>query len=443
MLDRHRRLLHARNRGDVAMNRSLGLLAAAVLAVPVCGLSEILDDWIGQAVERNPRIAAAHAGWQSALQRVRQERSLADPMIGADLMRSGTTRFDDYNMTEWMISQPLPWFGKRGARAAAAALDAQAAGLEYVNAVRELRTGVASAFWDLWAAQNTLKTAEENLQYVEQFEQAARARYESQPSGQMEVLRAQIERTRMSNDVQTLRAQTDTAASAVNALLDAPSSTPRNALDLAEPSLELELQPDRLLSAARERDPALLALGRVVEARKKALRAARFEYAPELEFRINARQMRDSGNIEEYDTGVQMNIPWLWRGKYAGMIRAAESELRMAESERRDAENELAVRIRQLCSDADAAGRIARSFENDVLAKSRQLVEATRGAYQGGQATFFELNDALRALIENQREYFRAKADLGRSVAELQKLVAPFSDDERATGLIEETEARP
>src|ERR1043166_7672812 len=78
--------------------------------------AETLDALVKEALDHNPEVAAAGKAWEAAKARIPQARALDDPMVGVDVERTDTTRFDTFTDNEWMISQSVPWFGKRDAK---------------------------------------------------------------------------------------------------------------------------------------------------------------------------------------------------------------------------------------------------------------------------------------------------------------------------------------
>lgn len=389
-----------------------------------------LDEWLSQAMESNPEIAAARQRWEAARQRIPQAAALMDPMAGAMLMRDDTTRLSDYGMAEWMVSQPFPGFGKRRAAEQAASREAAAAGYEYLEVLRSVRARVISSYWALWAAREKERLTGEAAGIAHQFEQAALACCEAGAGTQSDVLRAQIERTMLEDERITRTQQIGVALAAVNALLNAPPDTPRDTSDPG-PSPEALPGPGELLALAASNNAMLVARARMIEARRAAVTAARREYAPDVEVFVKARQRRGSGGIEEYDTGIALNLPWIWRGKTKGMIGEARADLASAEAEYSDAANKLSVEILDLHAEADAAARRVRLFDTELLEKAKLLVQTSLAEYQNGRSDFFALLDAQREAIRVETEYIEARAEHGRAAAMLNRMTTSLADHEK------------
>lgn len=405
-------------------------LCLIFLSLPQAFAAAEQDAWIAQALEYNPELIAARQRWEAARQKIPQADAIMDPMIGGMLMRDGTTSLSDYGMVEWMVSQQLPGFGKRRAGKQAASREAAAVGYEYLETLRSVRARVISSYWNLWAAREKERLIRDSAVIAEQFEQAALACCEAGTGTQSDVLRAQIERAMLEDELITRAQQVRVAQAAVNALLNAPPDTPRDASDPGQ-SPETLPDPDALLARAKSNNAMLVARARMIEARRAAVSAARREYAPDVELFVKARQPRGSGGIEEYDTGIALSFPWLWRGKTKGMIGEARAELASAEAEYNDAVNRLSVEILDLHTEADMAARRVRLFDVEILKMTKQLVETSLAEYQNGQSDFFALLDAQREAIRTETEYIMARADYGRAMAMLNQMTAPLADYEK------------
>lgn len=426
-----RQLLQARARPP----GSPYLLAGLVLSLSVARAGT-LDEWVVAALAKNPELAAAKQKWEAAKQKIPQVRALDDPMIGVDIERD-STRFNSYMDAEWMISQKLPWFGKRAAKASVAQLEAEATGFQYLELARALRGRVVAAHWQLWLAQQTVALTSENRQLLEEFAAAARARYEAGQTTQADLLRAEMELARVSNEVTTAARELQVAQAALNQLLAAAPTTPRE-VSVAPSLPALSASLEQLQSQARKYCCILMSSLRAAQAREAAVRVARLENAPDFELRVEARQRNGRSGIQEYDTGVAINFPWLWRGKYRALQQEARAEWAMAQADFENEVNATMLEIQELYTRVESAHRLVRLYETKLLPQARQLIETTRAHYEAGTARFPELVEAQKLWRDARLEHERARAEAGQAHARLETIAAPWGAFELATGLIPE-----
>jgi len=416
----------------------LALPAALCLAGALAASAGMpLDDLVAEALDNNPELAAARKTWEAAGQRVGQARSWEDPMIGADVER-GNTDLGDYNDVEYMASQKLPWFGQRGSRSRAATFDAESLGFRYLEKMRATRADAIAAAWDLWLADRRIEVSKIIASLMADFEAISRARYESGSGMQSDVLRASIESARMSNEAANMERERSVALAMLNTVMGVPSTTPREAPQLDTPPpdpLTLEQHLDR----ASQLCCILQAVDRKVKARMELVKASKLERRPMLEVRVEGRQFKDGGGgIDEVDTGLFLNFPWLWKGKYDAMTAEAGAELAMAQ---RDQENEVNMTRRDVHEShtmAENAERTFKLYDDSVVPQSRQLVDATRAAYQAGSVGLLELIDAQKVLQDALLTKYETEAAWAKARARLDQITGPYGKPEIATGLVSE-----
>jgi len=410
------------------------LLTAVPAAAGVEGPGEGLEAWIAEALERNPEISAARMAREEALERLPLARSLADPMIAVELMRMDSLRLDEVDERVVMVSQRLPWFGKRGARGDQAQRMADAAGLRVLELQRRIRSEVVAAHAQLWAARRAAEIQRDTVVLLQQFEAIARARYEAGDGLQADVLRAQVRLDTLQAELLTREQEAEVARARVNRLLGAPTGTPRPTGDapaVAAPTAALEA----LVEQARGSRFTLHARVQEIAAREAAVREARLQRAPDIELRVGARQMSGRSDVG-LDTGIALNLPWIWREGTTAGIREAEAALAGARERLRDEQDRLDLEISELYQSVDAGWRTLQLFEGTVLPRTRELVASTRSAYEAGRVTLLELVEAQKSWEDANLAYERARARYVADDARLVSLTAPWTMQERQAGLI-------
>jgi outer membrane protein TolC len=318
--------------------------------------------------------------------------------------------------------------------------EAAAAGFRYVNEIRDVRARTIGAAWGLWYAEQALRANQEVLDLMRDFERSTRAQYESGMGSQRDVLRAGIEVARLETERAALTNDLLLARTRVNRELGAASDTDRSAAGVVEPSPEMPPL-DWHLNRVQGQDALLRADDRMVRARTADLAVARKENRPKFEVRVEARQFEDGNGIDEVDTGLFASLPWIWRDKHQGRMARATEELaaarRMLDDRRLMARLEANERYR----DADNARRQVLLYNRQVVPDQRRLVGATRADYEAGKTAFFELADAERALEEALLARAGAVSEFASARARLDALSGPYGEEERATGLVLETDA--
>jgi outer membrane protein, heavy metal efflux system len=391
-----------------------------------------LDALLRHALRHSPTLEADYQRWRAAVQRVPQARALPEPQLSLGLLIDEVDRSADYMGERYALSQAFPWFGKLALRGDIALAEAEAEARRFEATRLALVERVTTAWFEYAWLQQAVETAHENRELLLRLESVARARYRVGETSQADVNRAQVELGRMDEQLRSLQDRLGPAAAGLNAVLgrrgDAPLPGP-----LAPSRQPLALLPERAdadwLALARAHNPWLAAGRHEAEREAHGIELARREYYPDfmigVEYERNgsARMARMDGGGSDMVTGmVSFSIP----------IRRARYDAGLAEARARHVSATRALAGRELTLEAELAAalfdyrdshRKLELYGATLLPKARQLLATTESAYRTGEASFAELIDAQRALLEFSLAYERAAADRATAIARINALV--------------------
>ena len=119
---------------------------------------------------------------------------------------------------------------------------------------------------------------------------------------------------------------------------------------------------------------------------------------------------------------LSMNVP-IWRDKYAAGEREARARRLAAAGDRSQRENDLSASVKRALYEYRDAQRKISLYRDTLIPKARESIESTETAFRAGKATFLELVDAERSLLDFALSYERALANQGQWLAALDRLV--------------------
>jgi len=393
-----------------------------------------LQDWLYSIDDYNPTVKAAWSRWQAAKAMTPQAGGgYPDPVIGVDVERNNTS-LNDYMDLEYMLEQEIPWPGRLGVDREVARLEAEAVGFEYLEIRRKSKAKIISATWSLWKVRKSLDSLRENLELTEQLESITRAGLEAGMSSQTDFLRVQVEKVKVENEIRSMEQEEQSMLAMLNGLLNQPPKTERSTEDMPE----LPVLPDsvaKLQEDARLYCCILMASVWREFAKDRARESARLESRPNFSVRVEARQFDESGSIDEVDTGIFMNIPWLWGGKYKGRRAEAEADRMMAKAMLDDEVAMTLAEIQKIYSEAESRQRTMNLYKHTILPRTRDLAETSRESYQSGKMSAMEMLDAQRMVQDALMTWYEETAAYASAHAELASIVQPWTPDEFETGL--------
>jgi outer membrane protein, heavy metal efflux system len=373
---------------------------------------------------RSPRLEAARQMSIAADARIKPVSTLADPQIQFGLMNRnlpGLGLQDPLGMNQVQLVQMVPIAGQlglagRGATAQAGAARARAADLGW-----ELRARAAMAFYELYQVDRTIEVSLATQTLLRDIATTARTMYSVGQGRQADVLRAQVEIDRMSEEVARMRAIRDAAAARLNALLDRPSSTPVPTPTLPHFPDELDDSLERQALAGR---PMLTAGALEVEAAAAAQQRARREIWPDLQLGAQYGQRPMAGGTERMvSLMVGFSVP-VWAGRRQLQMRreteamriVAEAELRTMQAETRGRVGELAAVVRRTRS-------LRQLYLTTILPQAEATVGSALSAYQAGEVDLPMLLDARMTVNRYKQQVFQLAAEEGTALAELEMLL--------------------
>jgi len=376
-------------------------------------------------LKENPSLKAARAKWEAAKQRVPQARAWEDLRGGFDTVAGRFVDVPRNSFTDQkvMLEQTVPVTGKNRLRGEAAEAEAIAAYQDMKRRDLDLIEKARTAFYRLANAHEQLRIVDSNIELLRQFTRTSRSKYEAGTKPQSDVLTAETDASKLEESRYDISRQIHEAESQLNVLMNRPAQSPMpRPANLGFPVFHLNLE--QLQSLALTNRPEVLSAARKIEAATARMEAARREWIPEPNLRVEASRYNDAGQaISEVMAGFSVNIPWANRRKYKAAIEEANQMKISAEYELEAARNETSGMVRDALTRTETYHHHFELFRDRILPLARQNASATRLAYETDRTSFLNLIDAQRTLLEAEGMYWSHLADYLSSLAELESII--------------------
>jgi outer membrane protein TolC len=374
----------------------------------------VLARLIDESAAARPELRQAEAAARAERERVPQVGALPDPVLTLGIQNDGFQEIQIGKMetSYWqvMITQPLPWPGKRGLREDVARLGADEAGAALSRTRFTTEGDVRRSYTDLLAARDRLALLKQLEGIWQSSAGVARARYESGEGAQSDVLRAQLELNRLRQRRWALEAQERSAIQTLNRLrgrsIDEPVETTASLRSAVLPALPTE---DVALSEALARSPELAQAQLSAARASSSVALAKRERYPDLG--IQAGIMPRGALEPMWLAGISIGLP-IWSSRKQNRA-VAESEAREDASKRSAEAVEQVVRLRvaERRTAYCALLETVRIFREGLLVQSRATTESTLAQYRVGKVTFASVLEANAGYITDEESYLAAVAD--------------------------------
>lgn len=377
----------------------------------------VLARLVEEALAEWPELRQAEAAARAERERVPQAGALPDPTLTLGIQNDGFGELQigvmETSFWQVMLSQGLPWPGKRGLRADVARRGAEAAEAAVARARLSVEAGVRRAHVDLLLARDRLALLARLEALWQKSAGIARTRYETGEGAQSDVLRAQLELNRLRQRRWGLEAQERAAVQALNRLrgrpLDEAVATAAGVRDLALP---VPGDPEAAAADALARSPELAA-ARASAARAERQEAlARRERFPDLA--ISAGVMPRGGLEPMWAASLSVGLP-VWSSRKQGRAVAESAARARADALGAEAiERTVRLRVADRRSALAALLDTVRLYREGLLVQSSATADSTLAQYRVGKVTFASVLEANAGYVNDEDGYLAALAEAQR-----------------------------
>jgi outer membrane protein, heavy metal efflux system len=374
------------------------VLASALVATLAAGTTiaedATLSALLAEALAANPDLRVAEPLARAARQRPAQVSARPDPWLSLGYTNEGWSpslgRMEDTNLA-FVAGQSLPWPGKLRLRGEIAAREADEVSQQLERARLSVAASVRRAYFGLLEARAIEGLTREQADVWRQIEGVARVRYSVGQGNQQDVLRTQVELTRVGQVLAEQAAEAAVRVAEINRLLDRPAGTPlETAATLAggNPAAPLTAEMERISALSPERAAAAIALDR---ARLTVLLAQK-ESRPD--FGVQGGYMNRGRLDPMWQAGVSVSLP-LNRKRRGSVVAEAEALLAAAQARVSAVTLQLRLRTEERLAQLEAAHKIAALYGEGIVPQDRMSVEAAVASYETGRVPFVTVLEAL------------------------------------------------
>ena len=378
--------------------------------LPILTTNSGLADFLTYALLNRPEVEATYFDWLASVERITIQRSLPDPQL--------TFQMDIQDVVTSImpgLMMNFPGMGKLRAAGEQAAAASQGGYFNFKAASLESAYDVKRAYYRLYFLEEKIRVNRENLVLLRDLEQLARTQNEVGRATLQDVLRAQIEQSRLRNEIRNLEDSRDPLLAQFKGALGLGPDDPAPPVPARFESTPLNVAEDKFLETALAENLRLKSLSAEVHAAEAAIRLAYKARMPDTSIGLMADAKMDPTLYRPWGT---VSIP-LWRDKLAAQVAEAQANKRAGEARLSAEQISLAVDIAERAYVYRETTRNLELLQNELLPKQRQSLEVARSAYLGGQVDFLNLTDVEQTLLRFDLDQVEARTQRELSLAEL------------------------
>ena len=369
---------------------------------------------LSMALGANAELSAAQYELQAVDASVLQAGVLPNPALefGVEDTRRETRE------TTVQLRQPIELGGKRAARVQAAERGRDAATAE-LNAKRaDIRATVITSFFDVLAAQERLRLAENSAALAKRATTVASRRVVAGKVSPVEETKARVAESSVRFELVQAKSELVSARKRLAALWGNPS--PR--FERVDGQLDaLPELPERMELSLRLAVSPALAKARIEVDRRQALtQVERSRRIPDITLNMGVKRSEELGRNQAI-VGVSIPLPFFDRNQgnvLEALRRTDKARDELVATETR-LDNELAHAFEKL----HVARQESSVLQQEVLPGAQSAYDAATKGYEAGKFNFLDVLDSQRTLLQAKSQYLRALSEAHRAAAEIDRIL--------------------
>jgi outer membrane protein TolC len=422
-----------------------------------CLAQNILDlnALIQEALENNPEIAASWNKKNALWERPSQVKAWDDPRLTFGVTNLPTDDFDfnKQEMTQKKVSimQQIPFPGITSLREKAAVEQAKSADSQVEDIKTRIVKEVKKAYFQLYFINEAINITEANEDLLKKFVEFTQTKYEVGRGLQEDILKAQVELSKMQEKLIELKQRQATLQAELNRLLNRDPSRAFNGTPIIE-NTDFNFTLAELEETALAVNPRLLSLKHQVERSEAEHSLAKKMYFPKFTITASygqrdnrldarpfpARVIAADGSFNDVTVApltddrhrpdffsflVGVNIPIWFKSKQNKGVSEAYYRVAQAKSQYESVKNDIYFSLRDMTARITKGKDLIELYKGSIIPLAEQSLNADMAAYQVGKIDFLTLLSSQITLFKYEIQYRRVMSDYEKDLAGLEAVV--------------------
>jgi outer membrane protein TolC len=388
-----------------------------------------LNGFIEEALQKNPILLEANNKIKVFKEIPPQVGSLDDPMLQLGLMNIpvDSFSFSSQAMTQKQltVTQKFPYPGKLGLKVQAANEDVKIAGENLADLKLKIIKDVKISFLEYCFLKAATETTQRNKTLLEQFITIAESKYSVGKGIQQDVLKAQVERSKIMDRLIELKEKMDIEMGKLNNLMDRHPQTPLN-IPHGLRQTKIFLSMEKLQSIAEENRPFLKGLRASIEKYKIKKQLAEKEYYPDFNVGFRYGQRQDSLIMEHPDfvsAFVGINIPLWYETKQSRKVNEEFFKIEVAREAYHKGKNRINLQIKTLLDQMQKSSKLVQLIRKGIIPQAKQSLESALAGYTVDKVDFLTLLDNQVTLLNWEIKDHRELTNYEQNLARLENVI--------------------
>ena len=388
------------------------------------GAPTSLRDLVQEAEEKNPQIAASFHGWQASRNVPKQVSAFPETQVSVQQFSVGSPRpFAGYSNSEFAYigfgaSQDIPYPGKRQLRARVAEHEADSMEAQTDSVRRMVIGNLKTVYFQLAYIQQTLGVLLKSDELLNQVEQAAEARYRVGQGNQQDVLKTQLQHTKILQEIAHHHQEEGLLEAQIKQLL----GRPQESQDLITETLTSRTLPytaTDLLQRAREQNPDVRSKQASIREQDTQVELAHKNFRPD--FNVGYTYEHTASEFHDYYMAT-FGIRLPNRGRQKAELAEAQQKQEQARGEFDSESQRVLSEVQQQYVRAKTSEERLKIYTDGLVPQSEATFRSAMSAYQSNRQDFETLLSSFLDVLNLDLEYRSEVVEHESALAELERL---------------------
>src|SRR5579862_454273 len=388
------------------------------------GVPTPLAALVEEAEKNDPTILAAERAARAARFVAPQVSTLPDPQFTLQQFSVGSPRpFAGYTNSDFAYigvgaSQQLPYPGKLKLRGAVADRDADTAKAHIEVVLQDEIETLKTTYFHMAYLQQTLGTLERNAALLEQVEQQTEAHYSSGQGNQQDVLKAQLERTKILREISMHHQLVGEDQAELKRVLRRPQGSPDIIADPVAATF-LRYTAAELLDNLREQNPNIHENSAMVQRNQTAVELAQKESRPD--FGVSYMYENTDRKFRDYYQ-VSFNVNFPRRKPRQAALAQAQVNVERAQA---DLDTQLQAALAEVQKQyvmVKTSEEQLLIYRDGLIPQAEATIQAGLASYQSNREDFETLFSSFMDVLSLNLEYQQTILDHETALAHIERL---------------------
>lgn len=383
-----------------------------------------LHELVREAEQKNPRIAASFHAWQASRNVPKQASALPEIELSAQQFSVGSPRpFSGFSNSDFAyigfgVSQEIPYPGKRQLQGEIAEREADSMEAQTESVRRTVVGTLKTTYFSLAYIQQTVGVLERSGDLLNEVQEAAEARYRVGQGNQQDVLKAQLQRTKILQEIAHHHEEEGLLEAQIKQLLGRSQDSPDIVADTlrvrALPYNAAELQQRTIVQ-----NPEVRSRQASIEQENTQVALANKNFRPD--FNVQYMWQHTNGDTRDYYMAT-FGIRLPNRGRQRAELAQAQQNQEGARQEL-DAESQrIRSEIQQQYIRVKASQERLTIYSDGLVPQSAATFRAALSAYQSNGQDFESLLSSFLDVLNLDLEYRSELVQHESALAGLERL---------------------